>query len=230
MFAEEFSFHKILFTFSYTLYLKLFRWPIHRFPQDNGKLSSTHALPLEGRSTLTTSTWWKLMWWKIPNTPWAYLLIMNWGLRWSACHHSCLCNVTTARHSRENAFGYILFIIPFPPLVQVASFPFEQSMSLIVVMPMSGQVNMSALAPKMNISSLYERLPKQKAVQVKVPKFKLEYSQELKEVFFKLGKTSSRWACDSERQITPWLKVKLYPMPFVLCVRSGGAVYFSQPG
>ncbi|XP_076002478.1 serpin peptidase inhibitor, clade F (alpha-2 antiplasmin, pigment epithelium derived factor), member 2b [Genypterus blacodes] len=70
---------------------------------------------------------------------------------------------------------------------QVASFPFKESMSLLVVMPLSGQVNVSALAPKMRISSLYERLPKEKAVQVKIPKFKLEYSQELQEVFSKLG-------------------------------------------
>lgn len=71
--------------------------------------------------------------------------------------------------------------------VQVASFPFQKSMSLLVVMPISGQVNVSSLSEKMNISDLYNRLPKARAVQVKVPKFKLEYSQELLEVFTKLG-------------------------------------------
>ncbi|XP_071770761.2 serpin peptidase inhibitor, clade F (alpha-2 antiplasmin, pigment epithelium derived factor), member 2b [Centroberyx gerrardi] len=70
---------------------------------------------------------------------------------------------------------------------QVASFPFQKSMSLLVVMPMSGKVNVSSLAAKLNISDLYERLPKERAVQVKVPKFKLEYSQELQDVFTKLG-------------------------------------------
>ncbi|XP_041665129.1 serpin peptidase inhibitor, clade F (alpha-2 antiplasmin, pigment epithelium derived factor), member 2b [Cheilinus undulatus] len=70
---------------------------------------------------------------------------------------------------------------------QVASFPFQKSMSLLVVMPMSGQVNMSSLTAKLNVSDLYERLPKQRAVQVKVPKFKLEYAQELQDVFTKLG-------------------------------------------
>ncbi|KAF7666798.1 hypothetical protein LDENG_00091640 [Lucifuga dentata] len=70
---------------------------------------------------------------------------------------------------------------------QVASFPFMNSMNLFVVMPMSGQVNMTSLAAKMNISDLYNRLPKEKAVQVKVPKFKLEYTQELQEVLTKLG-------------------------------------------
>uniref|UniRef100_A0A665TAE0 Serpin domain-containing protein n=1 Tax=Echeneis naucrates TaxID=173247 RepID=A0A665TAE0_ECHNA len=69
----------------------------------------------------------------------------------------------------------------------VASFPFQKSMSLLVVMPSSGQVNVSSLSAKLNISDLYDRLPKERAVQVKVPKFKLEYAQELQDVFIKLG-------------------------------------------
>lgn len=63
-------------------------------------------------------------------------------------------------------------------------------MSLLVVMPLSGQVNVSSLSAKLNVSDLYNRLPKQRAVQVKVPKFKLEYAQELQDVFTKLGKSS----------------------------------------
>uniref|UniRef100_A0A3P8SI44 Serpin domain-containing protein n=1 Tax=Amphiprion percula TaxID=161767 RepID=A0A3P8SI44_AMPPE len=70
---------------------------------------------------------------------------------------------------------------------QVASFPFLKFMNLLVVMPLSGQVNVSSLSTKLNISDLYKRLPKERAVQVKVPKFKLEYAQELKDVFIKLG-------------------------------------------
>ncbi|XP_076592028.1 serpin peptidase inhibitor, clade F (alpha-2 antiplasmin, pigment epithelium derived factor), member 2b [Chaetodon auriga] len=70
---------------------------------------------------------------------------------------------------------------------QVASFPFQKFMSLLVVMPLSGQVNVSSLSAKLNVSDLYNRLPKQRAVQVKVPKFKLEYAQELQDVFTKLG-------------------------------------------
>ncbi|XP_029302688.1 serpin peptidase inhibitor, clade F (alpha-2 antiplasmin, pigment epithelium derived factor), member 2b [Cottoperca gobio] len=70
---------------------------------------------------------------------------------------------------------------------QVASFPFQKLMSLLVVMPMSGQVNVSSLSAKLNISDLYHRLPKERAVQVKVPKFKLEYAQDLKDVFTELG-------------------------------------------
>ncbi|KAM4624447.1 LOW QUALITY PROTEIN: alpha-2-antiplasmin-like [Polymixia lowei] len=70
---------------------------------------------------------------------------------------------------------------------QVARFSFRKSMSLLVVMPMSGQVNVSTLAAKLNISKLYDRLPKERAVRVKVPKFKLEYARELQEVFTKLG-------------------------------------------
>ncbi|XP_061682605.1 serpin peptidase inhibitor, clade F (alpha-2 antiplasmin, pigment epithelium derived factor), member 2b [Syngnathoides biaculeatus] len=70
---------------------------------------------------------------------------------------------------------------------QVASFPFVKGMSFLVIMPMSGHVNVSSLAPKLNISSIYNRLPKERVVHVKVPKFKLEYAQELQEVFTKLG-------------------------------------------
>nr|XP_020470520.1 alpha-2-antiplasmin [Monopterus albus] len=70
---------------------------------------------------------------------------------------------------------------------QVASFPFQRSMSMLVVMPMSGQVNVSSLSAKLNISHLYVHLPKERAVQVKVPKFKLEYAQEMQDVFTKLG-------------------------------------------
>lgn len=60
-------------------------------------------------------------------------------------------------------------------------------MSLLVVMPTSGQVSVASLLPKLNVSGLYSCLPKERAVQVKVPKFKLEYSQELQEVFTKIG-------------------------------------------
>ncbi|XP_035478237.1 serpin peptidase inhibitor, clade F (alpha-2 antiplasmin, pigment epithelium derived factor), member 2b isoform X2 [Scophthalmus maximus] len=70
---------------------------------------------------------------------------------------------------------------------QVASFPFQKFMSLLVVMPFSGQVNVSSLLAKLNISDLYARLPKERAVQVKVPKFKLEYAKELQDTFTKMG-------------------------------------------
>ncbi|XP_061829203.1 serpin peptidase inhibitor, clade F (alpha-2 antiplasmin, pigment epithelium derived factor), member 2b [Nerophis lumbriciformis] len=70
---------------------------------------------------------------------------------------------------------------------QVASFPFVKGLSFLVVMPMSGHVNVSSLAAKLNISSLYERLSKERVVQVKFPKFKLEYAQGLQEVLTKLG-------------------------------------------
>ncbi|XP_054453606.1 serpin peptidase inhibitor, clade F (alpha-2 antiplasmin, pigment epithelium derived factor), member 2b [Anoplopoma fimbria] len=70
---------------------------------------------------------------------------------------------------------------------QVACFPFLNSMSLLVVMPMSGQLNVSSLSAKLNISDLYRRLPRTRAVQVKFPKFKLEYAQDLQDVFTKLG-------------------------------------------
>lgn len=59
-----------------------------------------------------------------------------------------------------------------------------------MVMPVSGQVNMSSMAEKLNISNMYERLPRERVVQVKIPKFKLEYTQELQDVFIKLGEIS----------------------------------------
>lgn len=64
-----------------------------------------------------------------------------------------------------------------------------KQMSLLVVMPMSSQVNVDSLLPKLNVSDLCSRLPKERAVQVKVPKFKLEYSQELQDVFTKIGRS-----------------------------------------
>lgn len=61
-------------------------------------------------------------------------------------------------------------------------------MSLLVVMPTSGQVNVESLLAKMNMSDLYRRLPKERAVRVKVPKFKLEYAKELQDVLTKIGR------------------------------------------
>uniref|UniRef100_A0A3Q2NTZ8 Serpin domain-containing protein n=1 Tax=Fundulus heteroclitus TaxID=8078 RepID=A0A3Q2NTZ8_FUNHE len=79
------------------------------------------------------------------------------------------------------------FLIDNELEAQVARFPFTNDMSLLVIMPESGKVNVTSLSSYLNISDLYERLPKERAVQVKVPKFKLEYSQELQEVLTKLG-------------------------------------------
>lgn len=62
-----------------------------------------------------------------------------------------------------------------------------KSMSLLVVMPLSGQVDVASLTARLNISDLFNRMPKERAVQVKVPKFKLEYAQELQDVLTKLG-------------------------------------------
>lgn len=76
-----------------------------------------------------------------------------------------------------------------PSSVQVARFPFMKLMSLLVVMPTSGQVNMDSLLAELNVSDLYRRLPKERAVHVKVPKFKLEYAQELQDVFTKIGRS-----------------------------------------
>ncbi|KAJ3590727.1 hypothetical protein NHX12_008676 [Muraenolepis orangiensis] len=69
----------------------------------------------------------------------------------------------------------------------VARLRFRKRMSLIIVMPVSGQVNVSTLAKTLSISGLYNRLPKEKAVKVTIPKLKLEYTQALQDVFTNLG-------------------------------------------
>ncbi|KAG7484775.1 hypothetical protein MATL_G00054310 [Megalops atlanticus] len=70
---------------------------------------------------------------------------------------------------------------------QVARFPFKDNTSLLVVMPLSGEVNVSDIVIKLNISDLYARLPSEKTMHVKLPKFKLEYSQELEEALTAMG-------------------------------------------
>lgn len=70
----------------------------------------------------------------------------------------------------------------------MALFPFKQGMSLLVVMPSSGQVNMSAISAKLNTTDLYARLDRPRTMQVKLPKFKLEYGQELQEALTSMGK------------------------------------------
>ncbi|KAJ8267217.1 hypothetical protein GJAV_G00139890 [Gymnothorax javanicus] len=70
---------------------------------------------------------------------------------------------------------------------QVARFPFKGNMSLLVVMPMSGKVNVSTIAAKLNTTDLYARLPNERNMLVKLPKFKLEFSQELEEALTCMG-------------------------------------------
>ncbi|KAI7795701.1 alpha-2-antiplasmin [Triplophysa rosa] len=68
---------------------------------------------------------------------------------------------------------------------QVARLPFQGNMSLLVVMPSHG--NLSTTAAKLNISDLYERLPSQKSMHVKLPKFKLESKQDLRQALTNMG-------------------------------------------
>ncbi|XP_062872539.1 serpin peptidase inhibitor, clade F (alpha-2 antiplasmin, pigment epithelium derived factor), member 2b [Trichomycterus rosablanca] len=70
---------------------------------------------------------------------------------------------------------------------QVARFPFKGNMSLVIVMPMTGHVNVSAIAAKLNISDLYQRFPRERSMQVKLPKFNLDFSQDLQEVLTSMG-------------------------------------------
>ncbi|XP_076831969.1 serpin peptidase inhibitor, clade F (alpha-2 antiplasmin, pigment epithelium derived factor), member 2b [Brachyhypopomus gauderio] len=70
---------------------------------------------------------------------------------------------------------------------QVARFPFVGNMSMVVVLPLTGHVNMSAIAANLDISDLYSRFPRERNMQVKLPKFKLDFSQELEEALTSMG-------------------------------------------
>ncbi|XP_051533093.1 alpha-2-antiplasmin-like [Myxocyprinus asiaticus] len=70
---------------------------------------------------------------------------------------------------------------------QVARFPFQGNMSLLVVMPLPTHANLSTAAAKLNISDLYEHLPSEKSMHVKLPKFKLEYRQDLRQALTNMG-------------------------------------------
>ncbi|XP_018586099.1 alpha-2-antiplasmin-like [Scleropages formosus] len=71
--------------------------------------------------------------------------------------------------------------------VQVARFAFKEEMSLLVVMPIADEVNVSTIVPRLDPSDLYNHLPRETNMQVKLPKFKLEYSQELKDSLTCMG-------------------------------------------
>ncbi|XP_028818660.1 serpin peptidase inhibitor, clade F (alpha-2 antiplasmin, pigment epithelium derived factor), member 2b [Denticeps clupeoides] len=70
---------------------------------------------------------------------------------------------------------------------QVARLPFKDQMSLLIVLPMAGQVNVSDIAEKFNMSDVYSQLQRERSMQVRLPKFKMEYSQELQEVLTSIG-------------------------------------------
>lgn len=58
-------------------------------------------------------------------------------------------------------------------------------------MPTTGLVDLSAIAAKLNISDLYNNFPRERSMQVKLPKFKLDFSQELEEALTSMGKIES---------------------------------------
>ncbi|XP_028839986.1 alpha-2-antiplasmin isoform X2 [Denticeps clupeoides] len=64
---------------------------------------------------------------------------------------------------------------------QVARFRFQNDTSFLVVMPLPMHENVSTVAAKLNISDLYDRLPAETTMQVKLPKLSLEYKKELQE-------------------------------------------------
>ncbi|XP_062868051.1 alpha-2-antiplasmin [Trichomycterus rosablanca] len=70
--------------------------------------------------------------------------------------------------------------------IQVARFPFQGNTSLLVVMPLPSH-NLSKVASNLNISDLYKRLPSEIPMIVKLPKFKLEYKQDLQQPLISMG-------------------------------------------
>ncbi|XP_041865095.1 alpha-2-antiplasmin [Melanotaenia boesemani] len=80
---------------------------------------------------------------------------------------------------------YPLRLIDDPDLqAQVASLAFKGNTSFLIVLPRG---NVSSVLPKLNISDLYRRLPQEKAMQINLPKMKLQYRQELEEVLTRMG-------------------------------------------
>lgn len=71
--------------------------------------------------------------------------------------------------------------------VQVARFPFKGNMSLVVVLPFSGEVNVSALARSLDVEQLYRHFPKERPIQVSMPKLNVEYSQDLTDTLTSMG-------------------------------------------
>ncbi|XP_036443858.1 alpha-2-antiplasmin [Colossoma macropomum] len=69
---------------------------------------------------------------------------------------------------------------------KVARFPFKENTSFLVVMPTPSQ-NLSRAAANLNITDLYERLPSETTMLVKLPKIKLEYKQDLQSALTKMG-------------------------------------------
>ncbi|KAM7397479.1 hypothetical protein PAMA_005666 [Pampus argenteus] len=83
---------------------------------------------------------------------------------------------------------YPLRLLDDPELeAQVVSFPFKGNTSFLIVMPLLGRGNVSSVLPKLNISDLYRRLPQEKAMQVNLPKVKLQYRKELQETLTSMG-------------------------------------------
>ncbi|XP_067084796.1 alpha-2-antiplasmin-like [Osmerus mordax] len=70
---------------------------------------------------------------------------------------------------------------------RVACFPFKGNTSFLVVLPVPGRGNVSSLVQKLNISDLYSRLPEERPMQVSLPKFNLQYSQELQDALQSMG-------------------------------------------
>ncbi|XP_056302371.1 alpha-2-antiplasmin isoform X2 [Danio aesculapii] len=70
---------------------------------------------------------------------------------------------------------------------QVARFPFQGNMSLLVIMPRPQHENLSHVAAKLNISDMYEHFPRERSMHVTLPKFKIEYKQDLRQALTSMG-------------------------------------------
>ncbi|XP_026051511.1 alpha-2-antiplasmin [Carassius auratus] len=70
---------------------------------------------------------------------------------------------------------------------QIARFPFQGNMSLLVIMPVPAHGNLPIAAAKLNISDMYENFQSEKSMHVKLPKFKLQYKQDLRQALTSMG-------------------------------------------
>ncbi|XP_048836482.1 serpin peptidase inhibitor, clade F (alpha-2 antiplasmin, pigment epithelium derived factor), member 2b [Brienomyrus brachyistius] len=82
---------------------------------------------------------------------------------------------------------------------QVARFPFKDHKSLLVVIPTLGKVNVSAIAAKFNTSELYASLPEPRNMEVKLPRFRIEYGQELEQALTSMGLGKLFWGPNLSR-------------------------------
>ncbi|KAM4795663.1 alpha-2-antiplasmin [Rhinophrynus dorsalis] len=70
---------------------------------------------------------------------------------------------------------------------QVARLPFKGNMSLLVIMPLHSEWNISKILHNFNKTELYSRFPKERPTLLRIPKLHLDYKLELSQTLTSLG-------------------------------------------